>query len=315
MNYTLSKHLNIKRIEFGDKLYKCKLLSSILHTCAIWSPSDTYEKKLESIQYNAGRAIFCLKNTPAYEGLISDLGWSPIKYVLYERQIKYLLYLKQNCNNSLNGYLLHSMEERMNKGLRNAWNYVERMNKILCDLGYSGIHETSETICDSLYKYLQEKSEMYTLNHIENRSTLELFDKFKLFYPRGRAPYLNNDFNFQYARATLLARVGRFNLQYEKSKWNDINSPNCPWCPTEIETLEHRILECQNFERQRTSFFDEIKSNFPSELYQSFFHSEKLRFIIGNESDIKWGQDWSKLFNIVRGRFLQNIYSTTFSKS
>ncbi|CAH1801312.1 unnamed protein product, partial [Owenia fusiformis] len=98
----------------------------------------TNDSNLKSMQYNAGRAILSLKGTPAYEAIIADLGWSPIKFVILKRQIEYFLYVKYHKPHSLNAFLLSQMEKRMQCGTRNPRNYVHFMHSALIKLGFSG---------------------------------------------------------------------------------------------------------------------------------------------------------------------------------
>ena len=107
---------------------------------------------LKSMQYNACRSILDLRNTPAYEAAISDLGMKPLSLVVKQRQVEYYMYLKKMNPDSMLSRLLNSLEMRLFSGRRNSWKYVENINSILSDIGFDGIREPVESIRDSYFQ-------------------------------------------------------------------------------------------------------------------------------------------------------------------
>ncbi|CAH1776829.1 unnamed protein product, partial [Owenia fusiformis] len=315
IKYTLNRHMNVKRIDFGNQLYKSKLLSSVLHSCAIWaSDNKSYETRLKSMQYNAGRAIFDIKGTPAYEAIVSDLGWTPMKYTVLKRQVEYYIYIKSKKPTSLNARLLASMEKRFEMGKGNHWNYVKHIDATLKLMQLSGISETAENISYSYHKQILDLSKKYINDGILEKSSLDKYHQLNLIPKKGRATYLYNDYDFQSSRIKFLARAGKFNLNSEKSKWKNLNppiSPYCEECPDKIETLEHRLFECPSYETARNKFYLEMKNQVPSPVLEVYLESEtsdKLKWIIGDEARIIGGHDISVTVDRLNKILLKNIF-------
>ena len=62
----LSNHANFNRIQYGTSIWNSVILPSVAHACTVWfHTSEADLKILESIQYQAAKAVIKTKSNPA----------------------------------------------------------------------------------------------------------------------------------------------------------------------------------------------------------------------------------------------------------
>ena len=92
---TLSKHLDINRIDFGSTLWHNIAMPTITYGCSTWFDDKKYlYDLLSAMQYNCAKSVLKLWCMSSKCAILSDLGWLPIRYHMDNYGIQYFLCLR-----------------------------------------------------------------------------------------------------------------------------------------------------------------------------------------------------------------------------
>ena len=312
MRATLGKHLNVKRMFFGDTIYNSKICPAILHGCPTWVLPKSSLSDLKSFQYQSAKAVMNIKVNPARPALLGDLGWKPIEELFEKRLIDYFIYLKYSLNEtSLPHRVFKSLCNKYNSGNESYWKYFSNIYDILKDKGLECVIKRDD--CDWYQSYLhisKDQNIAKFFKEIDTHNSLSLYKALKNHNLCEN--YLKNDFDFYGSQLKFLARANVFGLDTNFEKWKKSDGI-CKHCKNNVkDTLEHRILMCPHFLGERLSFYNNVEikiSSILSSYLISSSNQKKLELILGDEIFLEWGHDIAILFDRYVKTFLVSIFS------
>ncbi len=92
------------------------------------------------------------------------------------------------------------------------------------------------------------------------KNKLRTYNKFKSEFEMEK--YLKIKMNLNHRKALTRIRISAHDLHIERGRYLNLppDSRKCPFCPKEIETEEHVLLYCHEYEKLRLTFNEKIKS-------------------------------------------------------
>lgn len=209
------------------------------------------KNKIESVANNLYKFLLGQSKFASTTACMGELG----RYLLYIRawtlSMKYWLRLEKGTNNILLNHAYH--EEKLRK---NWW--IENIETILKENGFAYvINKSKETNTDAFCRQFQQRLIDQSIQQWHTRITEsnKLKHATKLEHNYRRSPYLDN-LDSRKLKATVCSlRIGYNNLGYSyKNK-----TKTCPKCGHDIETVEHVILYCKEYEEGRKRLMEKLK--------------------------------------------------------
>ena len=308
---TLTKHCNVKRIEFGNTLYNAKFVPGITHGCGIFVTNQTINDKIATMQYKMAQDIFQLKCKPAKQALLGDLGWKPICDLIDKRRIDYFVYLKNSLMDGLHRDVFNSLYDDFKSGNEGPWPYFSNIKTVLSKYGLDDVIHRNDV--EWYYSFLQisedmRKSEL--VEGIQDRSSLGTYKLLKQTTRMDR--YLKSDMDFYGQKIKFKARSGCLGLGSDLKRWKKSNGI-CTACNLNSEdTIEHRLLFCPFDIQKRLEFHNNVLQIVGADVLNVYLQLNtitKINWLLGDGAYDTWGQEQGKLFDKCSKRFLVNIYS------
>ena len=148
----LNDHGDFNRIEFGSTVWQSVILPSIGHGCSVWFPTSISDTNiLESLQYQAARAIVKIRSYPPKCALIRELGWEPIHDYLNRKRFTYYSRLKILPNVRLCKIVFNELFSNHSGVFEGPWNYPNMISNI--DRQYNLDCFANESVSSPGYKY------------------------------------------------------------------------------------------------------------------------------------------------------------------
>ena len=284
ISYILAKHMDIKRISFGNTLYHKVVLPSLSHAAGIWfTPSKQCQSQLTSFQYQIGKSILKVKSTPSTTATIGDLGWLPISEHLNIQRISYYNHILNLPDNRLAKLVYTEMVQNFNEDTP-GFNYTKFMKDILVNKGMDHMFGDGSSLSVKSFKRVTSASyaEDFTKD-IKQLSSLKYYSAVK--EDTSMSEYLTSQAPFSAVQLKFKLRTGVSGLGediYRQKRGTGF----CKTCQT-FETVKHFIFCCPAYNKQRQKLFASVKDSVPVEVFNMFLsnHDFALRCLLGEHDD------------------------------
>jgi hypothetical protein len=286
MRYTLAKHMNMKRIFFGNTLWHKAILPSLSHAAAVWFNNlDTASKRLSSIQYKIAKGVLKLKCMPSKTATLAELGWLPISDYLDIKRISYYDHLIHMNSNRVTKAVYNELVKLHCDNQSTPFNYVESIQNILnkkgLDFMLNDINSVSVKAfkkftstchndqfqrdvneCSSLihYRLVKENTSMSGYLDCDNKNFKAIQLKFKL--------------------RTGVSGIGE-DLFRQKRGMGD-----CKFCG-KFESIKHLIFNCPVYEAERQEMMNNIHKVYGDYTFKVFQNDLNfaLYAVLGDHDD------------------------------
>ncbi len=129
--FTLTRHSDINRIDFGNTLWNNAVLPSLSHACGIWFTNTKISRSiLHSAQYKCAKAVLKLHSKPSAVATIAELGWLPIDAELDIQRINYFQHLKKMENTRITKMVFNELQELHFSHIDTPFKYFKNMKVI-----------------------------------------------------------------------------------------------------------------------------------------------------------------------------------------
>jgi hypothetical protein len=285
LRYTLSGHMDINRVNFGNTLWQKAVLPSLSHGTAVWfNNSISTRKNLQSFQYNCARAVLKLHSTPARLALVAELGWMPITDHLDALRISYFDHLRKMDNNRLTKIVFEEMSHLSNDYV-GKFNYHQNIKSILVDRGLDHMFVNQDMLDTARFKNTAKALYLDTFtNDINSLSSLNLFRFLKTDV--NRSEYLANEkYSFHARQLKFKLRTGVLGLGADLSRQHR-GSGLCKICGN-FETAKHFIFLCPAYSKLRQVMINDIKSCVGSQIFDCFIQDMDFAVsaVLGDHDD------------------------------
>ena len=309
---TLSKHCNVKRVEFGNTLYNAKFVPGILNASGALIFSEESKKAVSTMQYKMAQDILQLKCKPATEALLGDLGWAPICNIIDRRQIDYFIYLKFSLPDGLHREVFDQLYSTFIRNKEGPWHYFSNVKNVLSSYGLDDVMHRSDV--DWYKSYLLIANEMYTTNFYENIKEKTSLQTYKwLKHGTKMELYMRSDTDFYGQKVKFRARTGCLGLNTDLERWNKSDGI-CHVCNNNVrDTIEHRLLFCPSERQNRINLHRDIAQlggPYVLSQYIQLRTRDKLNWILGDGAYDTWGHELGVLFDKCSKHFLVSIYNS-----
>lgn len=201
---------------------------------------------------------------------MSELGRYPTYIKAWTLAVKYWVRLEKGTKNVLLN--LAYEEERVRK---NWW--YSSLEMILQENGMADVLQNGKGLNPAAFanyfgQRLKDQHIQKWQTSIKKSQRLTIKDR--LIY--DRAQYLDHLTSGNLKKIFTKLRVGHNNLGYSvKSK-----QTTCPYCPIEVETIEHTLLSCKEYETARNTLFDAMKDKGKYDKFMAENDKEKAKNLL-----------------------------------
>ena len=284
VRYTLAKHKDINRVNFGDNLWRKAILPSINHASGIWfSSSRKSQEELSSHQYSIAKAILKIHSMPSRVATCGELGWLPITDHMNISRISYY------------SRLLHLKEDRLAKIVFNEllksssvtlpFNYAENIKQILQDNGMDFMYDDKDSLSALKFKNI-------TWMNYTNSFSQQLMDKSSLKYYRmvKENTFISNYLNTKYVpfngiRLKFKLRTGVAGLGEDMVRQHR-GDGLCKHCG-EFESMKHFIFQCNKYNVPRKQMQESLALKLDDNVFSAFISNLDfaLYCVLGDHGD------------------------------
>ena len=297
--YTLSKHSDINRVDFGNSLWHSAILPSLAHTSGTWfDDTATTREKLLSSQYKCAKAVLRLQCNPSKYATLCELGWLPISYELDIRRMSYYKYLNNLNELRLAKIVFTELRELYNENIDTNFAYFKNirnicqsqgLDHIFLNAGDINLHQFKTFVQANCYSEMREK--------MSELPSLELFKTLKQNH--ACSPYLTCKSAFRSIQLKFKLRTGVLGLGADIKRQHR-GSGQCPHCNV-FDSYKHFIFYCNNLKNERVKMFQSFYLSLPDDVFSKILQNPELTFqlLLGDQNDI---------FNSVFLDFLVNAW-------
>ena len=283
--YTLSKHMDINRINFGDTIWRSAVQPSLSHAASIWFNNTTQStKKLLSMQYRMARAVLKLKCTPSMYSTFGELGWLPITEHLNIIRIGYYTHLLNMPEHRLTKIVFNELRCLHNKGKPTAFNYFETMKSILEEKGVDYMFNDQERCnintfkkftyagyCDNFSKQIHSLPSLKYYRLMKENS-------FRSGYTLSKAAFKNIQLKFKMRNG--VSGLGEDLFRQKRG------TGLCKHCG-KFETLKHFMFQCEAYNSERSILYSKLKTLCDANVFNIMLqnHDFALHILLGDHDD------------------------------
>jgi hypothetical protein len=153
IRFTLAKHMDINRVNFGNTIWQKAIQPSLSHAAAVWlNDSKSACDRLSSIQYNFGKAVLKIKCMPSKTATLAELGWLPFCDHLDIKRISYYTHLIEMNGSRLTKIVYDELVKLYKDNRPTAFNYVEGIRNILTTKGLDCMFDNAAKVSVAKFK-------------------------------------------------------------------------------------------------------------------------------------------------------------------
>ena len=293
---TLTKSVN-KNLETYLHLFDTQVKPIMLYACEAWADSLKHQDNIgELLRKNSmenfhiriiKRLLGVHKNTTNISMLL-ETGRHPISLQAHGQAIKYFLrfsstekprllqdyYDKEKSSH--NDFFMKYVKKKLdNLGMTNIWKQ---------QLLYNKEQFKDQKLIKNIKTRLKDiSSQEITSTLSTNPGKLSFLNQIKNTHNFESYLYINN---FEHRRAISKIRTSSHKLEIETGRWNKIDRDLriCENCAlNEVEDETHFLFECRMHVKERTDFYNTIKSKLNVDFSLRIPHIEKLKEIFISE--------------------------------
>ena len=220
------------------------------------------KKGLEIVQNKAARKGLGANRHVAIGALRGEMGWSTFEERIDKAKINYRIRL-EHMDGKRWAKKIYDWKGRKSKFNKQTNNNMKKIGmKIINSNNGKEIKLNGETlegerrIQEKVKKEIQKRGLKKWRENMENKRSLR-------WYKEKEKPKYENIYNGSWESTLLFkARTDSLEVNEKKKKWGG-DTDKCLKCEsrgeTQIETLEHILVECEEYEEERKIFEEEIK--------------------------------------------------------
>ena len=220
--------------------------------------TKTVNNKIESMVNKFYKFLMGQSKFASNTACMGELGRYPIYIKAWTLAVKYWLRLEKGTKNVL---LNDAYKEKKHQ---KYWWYIN-VEKILKENGFQYASEKSQglhikSFCAQFEQRLKDQHMQKW--HARMTESKNITHAIKVDYIYNKAHYLDNLASNHIKNVVSKLRIGHNNLGYSIKN----AQKSCPKCPQTVETLEHTLLHCKEYEEGRKVFIEKLsKQNYYGE--------------------------------------------------
>ena len=223
------------------------------------------ENPTETLYHMIYKQILGVQKQTTNVSVLLELGKVPLHLFAIRATVKNWERIRKCTNPLLCSSYKMAMEHNL-VWISNVKSYLEK-NGMLCF--YEKLYENKPPfIHKKLFQVLTDSFHQEAFTNIgEASSKLRTYGMIK--YHIGLENYLIQIKNTEVRRAVTKFRLSNHNLNIEKGRHKGVPKELrfCPFCPSEVETEIHFLMECSLYQKIRDEMLTEIIRQNPSFLY------------------------------------------------
>lgn len=238
MTYPVIKQ-SCNKILIGKTYWKSVVLPSLLYGASILGYTDTEMKKLQIIENAVYRTILGAPRYAQVCTLRGEVGASSMESRIRGSQIKYIKYILENEDHGLLNRILQERREKLNNyWLQSSELFMEKMNVTYGQLKVLTKKELSTKI--KTWDSMQWKQE------VKGKTSLTIYCKWKENIKQEEDLYDNRP------ASEIMYRARTNNLQLQDRMRHQGKDTQCMMCSEKIENINHFILWCTAYTKERS---------------------------------------------------------------
>jgi hypothetical protein len=290
MRYTLGRHHDLNRVQFGSSLWEKAISPSLTHACGVWfCNTETSKKIIRSMQYKFAKAVMKISAMPSASAILSELGWLPILDIMDMKIINYFNYVCTLPESRLVKCVLRELIITEDENVDTKFSYVKHVKQLLNEKGldhlFEVIIEGNDSSLHNTYKQFTLQSYRNTFHdQLLNSSSLKHFQAVKenTFTPG----YIESKVhNFKWIQLKFRLRTGISSLG-EDIKRQNRGQGLCKFCGN-FESLKHFMLQCNAYILPRSNMFHNLKMVYDPETFSAFISDQTFAMycLLGDHDD------------------------------
>jgi len=286
LRYTLSSHMDINRVTFGNTLWHKALLPSLSHACGIWfNDTLTTRKNIMSFQYKCAKAVLKLKCMPARSAILADLGWLPIIDHLDTLRACYFEHLHKMEDSRLTKIVFNELSQIPTNN-QVPFKYFKNIKNIFQDRGMDHMFLNKDMINIDVFKQAVNASYFQSFTKdIEERTSLLTYKYVK--YDTFCSEYLTCDNgSFKAKQLKFKLRTGVLGLGADLVRQHR-GQGDCKMCG-EYESATHFIFKCPAYNNLRECMMKTILQCTNTQMFNYFIQDTvfALCTVLGCHDDV-----------------------------
>lgn len=279
--FTLTRHSDINRIDFGNTLWNNAVLPSLSHACGIWfTNTKTSRSILHSAQYKCAKAVLKLHSKPSAVATIAELGWLPIDAELDIQRINYFQHLKKMENTRITKMVFNELQELHFSHIDTPFKYFKNMKVIFEKYGLDQLFNRDAFPVKETKYFVYEKCALEMIDYIPKKTSLKRFTKFQ----EKCSSYLLTKASFSSIQLKFKMRTGVLGLGEDLARQHR-GTGMCDLCGT-FETAKHFTLHCPLYSTERQYMFKSIQDFTGNDVFGAIMSSPNtFMFLLLGEHD------------------------------
>ena len=288
LRFTLARHYDINRFQFGDSLWRKAILPSLAHASGIWFDNTaTSRKNIRSFQYKMAKAVLKINSTPSITATLGELGWLPFREQLDINRVAYYSYVSRMPETRITKIVYRELENLDHAGTITNFKYIDNIRQLFVKNGLDHMHEIKDDVCPmQTFKQFTYSRYMQEFNKdIAEYPSLQLYRMVKesTFAPE----YIKSGSqNFKWTQLKFRLRTGVSSIGEDLHRQHR-EQGLCKHCG-QFESKKHFIFQCTAYTEARQCLYKNIRASCDSDTFSNFLcdQTSALYALLGDHEDV-----------------------------